>query len=83
MRANSEGSGETALMRRLHWAFASRLCGKYHNLMSWLIFETKETFFQIKFLDFSMIGEKNCIFQNEIPQSLLEPIQKALCNKHG
>ena len=35
--ANSEGSGETARMRRLAWAFASRLCDKYHNLMSWLI----------------------------------------------
>ena len=33
--ANSEGSGETAHMRRLAWAFAGRLCDKYHNLMSW------------------------------------------------
>ena len=23
-------------MRSLAWAFAVRLCGKYHNLMSWL-----------------------------------------------
>ena len=23
-------------MRRLTWAFAGRLCDKYHNLMSWL-----------------------------------------------
>ena len=30
----SEGSGETAQMRRLAWAFAGRLCDKYHNLMS-------------------------------------------------
>ena len=36
MWANSEGSGETARMRRLAWAFAGRLCDKYHNLMSWL-----------------------------------------------
>ena len=36
MCANSEGSGETARMRRLAWAFAGRLCDKYHNLMSWL-----------------------------------------------
>ena len=36
MCANSEGSGETAQMRRLAWAFAGRLCDKYHNLMSWL-----------------------------------------------
>ena len=32
----SEGSGETARMRRLAWAFVGRLCDKYHNLMSWL-----------------------------------------------
>ena len=37
MCASSEGSGETARMRRLAGAFAGRLCGKYHNLMSWLI----------------------------------------------
>ena len=36
MCANSEGSGETARMRRLAWAFAGCLCDKYHNLMSWL-----------------------------------------------
>ena len=36
MYANSEGSGETARMRRLAWAFAGRLCDKYHNLMIWL-----------------------------------------------
>ena len=35
--ANSEGSGETAQMRSLTWAFAVRLRDKYHNLMSWLI----------------------------------------------
>ena len=38
MYANSEGSGETALVHRLAWAFAGRLCDKYHNFMSWLIF---------------------------------------------
>ena len=36
MCANSEGPGETAQMCRLAWAFAGRLCDKYHNLMSWL-----------------------------------------------
>ena len=36
MYANREGSGETARMRRLAWAFAGRLCDKYHNHMSWL-----------------------------------------------
>ena len=34
MCANREGSGETALVRRLAWAFAGRLCDKYCNLMS-------------------------------------------------
>ena len=34
--ANSEGSSESAWMRRLAWAFAGLLCDKYHNLMSWL-----------------------------------------------
>ena len=38
MWANSEGSDETTQMRRLAWAFAGRLCDKYHNLMSWLKF---------------------------------------------
>ena len=38
MCANSEGSGETARMRRLAWAFAGRLYDKYHKLMSWLIY---------------------------------------------
>ena len=36
-RMNSEGSGEIALMRRLAWTFAVRICDKYHYLMSWLI----------------------------------------------
>ena len=35
MFANSEGSGETARMRKLAWTFAGRLYDKYHNLMSW------------------------------------------------
>ena len=38
MCAHSEGSGEIARMRGLAWAFAGRLCDKYHNLMSWLIY---------------------------------------------
>ena len=36
MCANSEGSGETARMRRFAWALAGRLCDKYYNIMSWL-----------------------------------------------
>ena len=36
MCANSEGSGETARMRKLVWAFAGRLCDKHQNLMGWL-----------------------------------------------
>ena len=30
---------ETVQMRRLAWAFVGRLCDKYHNLMSWLIYK--------------------------------------------
>ena len=37
MWANSEGSGESAQMRRLAWAFAVGLCDKYPFLMCWLI----------------------------------------------
>ena len=32
MCVNREGSGKTVQMRRLAWAFAGRLCDKYHNL---------------------------------------------------
>ena len=32
MCVNSEGSSETERMRRFAWAFAGRLCNKYHNL---------------------------------------------------
>ena len=38
MCANREGSGETGgCAGSPPWAFAGRLCDKYHNLMSWLI----------------------------------------------
>ena len=37
MGANSEGSGETARIRRLAWAFAGRLRDKNHSLICWLI----------------------------------------------
>ena len=43
MCANSEVSGETVQMRRLAWAYASRLRDKYHNLISWLISCTEAT----------------------------------------
>ena len=46
MCANSEGSGETARMRRLAWAFAARLCDKYYNLMSRLM--TKPTKWSVR-----------------------------------
>ena len=42
MYANSEGSGKTAWMRRLIWAFAGRPFDKYHNLMSWLNFYCRQ-----------------------------------------
>ena len=31
--------GKTAQMRRFAWAFAGRLCDKYHNCMSWLNYD--------------------------------------------
>ena len=31
MSANNKGSGETALMRRLVWAFAGRLCDTFFS----------------------------------------------------
>ena len=34
----AQGSDEFAQMRRINWAFASRLCDKYENLMCWPIF---------------------------------------------
>ena len=34
MCVNSGGSGETARIHRLAWAFAGHLCDEYHNLMS-------------------------------------------------
>ena len=49
--ANSEGSGETARMRRLACAFAGRLCDKYHNLMSWLICRFVYILFEQQILD--------------------------------
>ena len=36
LRANSEGSCETAWMQRFAWAFAGRLCDKDRNFMSWI-----------------------------------------------
>ena len=41
MSANSKGSCETMLMRRLAWAFAARSCDKYPFLMCWLICQKK------------------------------------------
>ena len=38
MSANSIGSGETALTRRLTRAFAGRLYDKYSFLMCWVIY---------------------------------------------
>ena len=45
MCANSEGSGETAQIRRQAWAFAGRLCDKYHDLISWLKWEQSTVLF--------------------------------------
>ena len=40
--ATSEGSGETAQMRRLARAIADCLCDKYHFHMSWLKFNFRQ-----------------------------------------
>ena len=37
MSADSIGSSVHALMHRLAWVFAGRLCDKYHFLMRWII----------------------------------------------
>ena len=60
MCANSEVSGETARMRRLAWAFAGRLCGKYHNLMSWL----KWIYFGKKTKTWSLWKNNNLAWKN-------------------
>ena len=52
MCVNSQGSGETAWMRRLALAFAGCLCDKYHNLMSMLIWE---------------IFKKTCLQEGKLP----------------
>ena len=46
----------TARMRRLAEAFAVRLCDKYHNLMSWLFYQTrsKQTPSVLIILNFSL-----------------------------
>ena len=48
MCANSEGSGETARMRRIAWSFDVRLCYKYHNFMKCLILSHCLSAFLIK-----------------------------------
>ena len=66
MCANSEGSGETAWMRRLAWAFAGRLCDKYHNLMSWLssVFYSSRCHWKgYGVLFMTLPGEHFCVFK--------------------
>ena len=38
---DQRSSGKPARMLRLAWAFAGRLCDKYPNLMSWLIYDAR------------------------------------------
>ena len=35
--ANSEGSGESAHMRRLTWAFTAHICNKFQNRLNWYV----------------------------------------------
>ena len=58
-------------MRRLAWAFTGHLCGKYHNLVSWLIWCLLKAYY-------SWILHKNIhvdIHQNRLPELSNEYLQ--------
>ena len=66
MFANSEGSGETARMRRLAWAFAGRPCDKYHNLMSWLNYLRDKNKALTSSVFILYQSRKNVLIKNEV-----------------
>ena len=70
MSANSKGSGETALMRRLAWAFSGRLGDKYPFLICWL------TYYEYSSIPkcFSVIYRENRCMQGYILRFFREPI---------
>ena len=61
MSANSKGSGETALMRRLARAFVGRLCDKYPFPMCWLEYRCLEKqYFARMYSKSSLMAEMYC-----------------------
>ena len=64
MCANSEGSGETERRHRLARAFAGRLYGKYHNLMSWLNFHIRPI--------------SDCLLHENPMKTLITPISRQI-----
>ena len=71
MYANTEGAGETARMRRLAWAFAGRLCDKYYNLMSWLIWTWKKI---------CLLGENVHLIKTKVGSTQNKACQKKFWN---
>ena len=59
MCTDSEGSGETEHRCRLALAFAGCLCDKYHNLMSWLIYNMEIIFIPFPFHLFCKLSAPN------------------------
>ena len=55
MCANSEGSGETARMRRRACAFPGRHCDKFNNLMSWIVYSWMSTQIEKYKTEYSMM----------------------------
>ena len=71
MCVNSEGSGETARMRRIAWDVAGRLCDKYYDLMSWLNYVLVGVFSGLLFLTLKLktsLVDLPWSFVNEPPQ---------------
>ena len=59
MSANSKGSGEPTLKRRLAWAFAGRLYDKYPFFMCWHIYLIQRLCWQICTFTVGMRSEEH------------------------
>ena len=84
MCANSEGSVETARMLRLAWAFAHRLCDKYHNLMSWFLYCSMISFQNATVTFYQLFRKKNRIslfFCISMVPDLVHLYLTSLCEK--
>ena len=55
--ASSEGSGETARMRRLAWTFAARICAKYQIRLTWSIWQW---YFKMMLFQFIIYPQNEC-----------------------